>query len=251
MTDATNTRAMLETGKFKLSQPREQADCVAMTDTDAEIFVYCAEEDEERLHKVLQANGISYQLNNYDIRPQRRRIICHYKNWTMEPQAKKFLIKMTEKGAWVEPLISYLDRRLGLTEVDLLHSGYFLHQKSFSILTHRKNRILKRMLDLLFVFMLSLVAIPVGLITALLIKLESPGPVFFRQQRTGLYNREFDVIKFRSMRSDAEKHGAQWASKNDSRVTKIGKFIRKTRIDELPQLRKVRISRSFLPKLTR
>lgn len=236
MTDATNTRAMLETGKFKLSQNREQADCVAMTDADAEIFVYCAEEDEERLHKVLQANGISYQMNNYDIRPQRRRIICHYKNWTMEPQAKKFLIKMTEKGAWVEPLTSYLDRRLGLTEVDLLHSGYFLHQKSFSILTHRKNRILKRMLDLLFVFMLSLVAIPVGLITALLIKLESPGPVFFRQQRTGLYNREFDVIKFRSMRSDAEKHGAQWASKNDSRVTKIGKFIRKTRIDELPQL---------------
>lgn len=61
--------------------------------------------------------------------------------------------------------------------------------------------------------LLSIVAIPVGLITALLIKLESPGPVFYKQKRTGQYNREFEVIKFRSMRNDAEKHGAQWQVK--------------------------------------
>lgn len=234
MTNVTNPRSMLPSDESVVSQTLEDAHSSTMIDT--ELFVYCSKEDESLLHKVLQANGINYRLNDYSIRPKRRKIICHHKNWSLEPQAQEFLIKMTEGGAWVEPLISYLDRRLGLTEVDLLHSGYFLHQKAFSILTHRKNRILKRMLDLLFVFVLSLVAIPVGLITALLIKVESPGPVFFRQQRTGLYNREFDVIKFRSMRSDAEKNGAQWASKNDSRITRVGKFIRKTRIDELPQL---------------
>ncbi|MFW1406333.1 sugar transferase, partial [Vibrio parahaemolyticus] len=63
-----------------------------------------------------------------------------------------------------------------------------------------------------------------------------PGPVFFKQRRTGQYNEEFEVIKFRSMRNDAEKNGAHWATKNDARVTKVGCFIRKTRIDELPQL---------------
>ncbi|WP_323888720.1 sugar transferase, partial [Aeromonas caviae] len=82
----------------------------------------------------------------------------------------------------------------------------------------------------------SAVAIPIGLLAALAIKLESPGPIFYRQARVGQFNQEFDVIKFRSMRNDAEKNGAQWASKNDARVTRVGRFIRKTRIDELPQL---------------
>ena len=74
------------------------------------------------------------------------------------------------------------------------------------------------------------------LVIAAMIKLTSRGPVFFRQKRYGLDGREILVWKFRSMRVDAEKHGAQFAKKNDSRVTMIGAFIRKTRIDELPQL---------------
>ena len=117
-----------------------------------------------------------------------------------------------------------------------MHPHYFLHQKSFSLLSSGPRRAVKRILDLFCVFLLALIAIPVGLITAAFIKLESPGPVFFKQRRTGQYNKEFEVIKFRSMRNDAEKDGAQWASKNDARVTRVGKFIRKTRIDELPQL---------------
>ena len=108
--------------------------------------------------------------------------------------------------------------------------------KAFSILSRRSNRVIKRILDLFFVALLSVIAIPVGIITAVAIKKESPGPVFYRQKRVGQYNQEFEVIKFRSMRADAEKNGAQWASKNDSRVTRVGNFIRKTRIDELPQL---------------
>jgi lipopolysaccharide/colanic/teichoic acid biosynthesis glycosyltransferase len=72
-------------------------------------------------------------------------------------------------------------------------------------------------------------------IFAALIKIDSKGSAFFRQTRVGLYGQSFPVIKLRSMRTDAEKGGAQWATKDDPRITRIGKFIRKVRIDELPQ----------------
>ena len=70
---------------------------------------------------------------------------------------------------------------------------------------------------------------------AALVKLDSRGPAFFRQRRIGLYGEPFELIKLRSMRSDAEKDGAKWAQKDDPRVTRLGRFIRKVRIDELPQ----------------
>jgi exopolysaccharide biosynthesis polyprenyl glycosylphosphotransferase len=80
-------------------------------------------------------------------------------------------------------------------------------------------------------------ASPVMLLAALAIKLDSRGPVFYRQERVGLGGRSFYCVKFRSMRTDAESDGvARWAAKNDSRVTRVGAFMRKTRIDELPQL---------------
>lgn len=95
---------------------------------------------------------------------------------------------------------------------------------------------IKRVFEVVFSIGLLLFTFPVLILTALAIKLESPGPIFYRQARNGLNGRIFHVIKFRSMRVDAEKNGPQWAEKNDSRVTRVGQFIRKTRIDELPQL---------------
>ena len=76
---------------------------------------------------------------------------------------------------------------------------------------------------------------PFVLLTAIIIKLESKGPAFYRQTRVGLYNEPFELFKLRSMRTDAEVDGAVWAQENDPRVTRVGKFIRKVRIDELPQ----------------
>jgi exopolysaccharide biosynthesis polyprenyl glycosylphosphotransferase len=96
--------------------------------------------------------------------------------------------------------------------------------------------IIKRFFDIILSLIGLILAMPIILITAIAIKLESEGPVFFLQERTGLNGKTFKIIKLRSMRVDAEKNGPQWAQKNDSRVTKVGKFIRKTRIDELPQL---------------
>ncbi|ALZ64662.1 Putative undecaprenyl-phosphate N-acetylgalactosaminyl 1-phosphate transferase (plasmid) [Bacillus cereus] len=95
---------------------------------------------------------------------------------------------------------------------------------------------IKYLLDVMFSLVGLIVLMPVILIFSILIVLESPGYPFYLQERLGWNGKKFKVMKLRSMRNDAEKNGAKWAEKNDPRVTKIGLFIRKTRIDELPQL---------------
>jgi len=80
-----------------------------------------------------------------------------------------------------------------------------------------------------------ILALPIGLLTALLIKLDSRGPVFYRQERVGNNGKTFVLLKFRSMRVDAEQAGPVWASKDDDRTTRVGRIIRKVRIDEIPQ----------------
>jgi exopolysaccharide biosynthesis polyprenyl glycosylphosphotransferase len=100
-----------------------------------------------------------------------------------------------------------------------------------------EQRFLKRAIDIFCSVVLLIVASPIMLITAIAIKLYDKGPVLYKQVRCTVNQREFKIMKFRSMRVDAEKDGvARLASKNDSRITPIGKFIRKCRIDELPQL---------------
>jgi exopolysaccharide biosynthesis polyprenyl glycosylphosphotransferase len=94
----------------------------------------------------------------------------------------------------------------------------------------------KRAFEIIFSLILLIVTLPVLLITIIAIKLESPGSAFYKQERVGLRGKTFSIIKLRSMRTDAEKNGPQWATKNDPRVTRVGRFIRKTRIDEIPQL---------------
>ncbi|MEK4751939.1 sugar transferase [Priestia sp. FSL R5-0597] len=94
----------------------------------------------------------------------------------------------------------------------------------------------KRMVDIVISFVALMVLLPVILLFALIVMIETPGSPFFLQERLGKNGRPFTIMKLRSMYSDAEKNGAQWAVKNDSRVTKVGKLIRQTRIDELPQL---------------
>ncbi|MFD1427273.1 exopolysaccharide biosynthesis polyprenyl glycosylphosphotransferase [Kroppenstedtia sanguinis] len=95
---------------------------------------------------------------------------------------------------------------------------------------------LKRGFEVVFSIALLIFILPVLVLTALAIRLESRGPVLYSQERVGLNGSRFHVYKLRSMRTDAEKNGPQWAAKNDPRVTRVGKFIRKTRIDEVPQL---------------
>jgi len=100
----------------------------------------------------------------------------------------------------------------------------------------RLYRRARRLLDLTLASVIGLLTSPLMLITALAIKLESRGPVFYLQERVGLHNTTFRIIKFRSMRIDAEASGPVWANEDDPRVTRVGRWIRKRRIDELPQL---------------
>ena len=97
------------------------------------------------------------------------------------------------------------------------------------------SSVAKRLFDIAASLLLLVFTLPVIVLFALLVKIDSKGPAFFRQTRVGLYGQPFNLIKLRSMRTDAEAGGAQFAQKNDPRVTRIGRIIRKLRIDELPQ----------------
>ncbi len=123
-------------------------------------------------------------------------------------------------------------------KVPVLHlkDGWFVFSQGFSILHNRIGLEIKLLIDFFLSFILFFTLLPVMFITAIIIKLESTGPIIYKQERTGRNGKEFTLYKFRSMRMDAEKSGAAWARKNDNRVTKVGRFIRLTRIDELPQL---------------
>lgn len=99
-----------------------------------------------------------------------------------------------------------------------------------------KKMVWKRFWDIIFGLIGLIISIPFIFVFGIIIKLTSKGPIFFKQERVGYMGKNFDVIKLRSMRNDAEaKTGAVWAQKNDPRVTAVGRFMRKTRIDELPQ----------------
>lgn len=95
---------------------------------------------------------------------------------------------------------------------------------------------LKRLMDIILSVTLLVFMAPLMIVVAVLVRLDSQGPSLYRQERVGLRRRPITVTKFRTMRIDAEKSGAQWAEEDDPRITRIGKFLRKTRLDELPQL---------------
>lgn len=96
--------------------------------------------------------------------------------------------------------------------------------------------VFKRAVDLLVIVVAAPVYVPLGIVTAIMVALTSRGPVFFSQVRVGRNQRHYTIHKFRSMRRDAERSGAQWAQDNDPRVTRIGRFLRATRLDEIPQV---------------
>lgn len=139
------------------------------------------------------------------------------------------------QGIVVHDLNSHFEKRLGQIRIDYLNAGWLIFGDGFNQGLWRTA--IKRVFDILCASFLFLLASPVMLVTVLAIKLDSRGPVLYRQERVGLNSKAFQVVKFRSMRQDAEVNGKPvWATSGDSRVTRVGKIIRLTRIDELPQL---------------
>ncbi len=118
----------------------------------------------------------------------------------------------------------------------LLEDTWFAFSSGFNLFPGSFNLKLKRIVDGVMTILLLVGLSPLMLIVAIAIKLDSPGEVFYSQLRTGINGKPFRVYKFRSMYKDAEKSGAKWASTKDNRITRVGKIIRLTRIDELPQI---------------
>ena len=146
----------------------------------------------------------------------------------------KDLLRIKTAGVHVNDFSSFLERETGRIDLDTVNPSMLIFSDGFSS-GRAISSMAKRLFDVAASLLLLALTAPVILLFAILVKIDSRGPAFFRQTRVGLFGQSFDVVKLRSMRTDAEINGAQWASKNDPRVTRVGRFIRKTRIDELPQ----------------
>ncbi|MXP25378.1 TIGR03013 family PEP-CTERM/XrtA system glycosyltransferase [Altererythrobacter indicus] len=146
----------------------------------------------------------------------------------------KDLLRIKTAGVNVNEFSSFWERETGRIDLDTVNPSGLIFSDGFSS-GQVVASVAKRIFDIVASSLLLLVTFPIIVIFAILIRIDSKGPAFYRQKRVGLFGELFDVIKLRSMRTDAEKSGAQWAEKNDPRVTRIGRFIRKVRIDELPQ----------------
>jgi sugar transferase (PEP-CTERM system associated) len=149
----------------------------------------------------------------------------------------KDLLACRVSGVGVVSLADFFEREAGKIKLGVLDPSVLVFGNGFNC--HPLRRMTKRAFDVAAASVLLLLAAPVMILTAIAILLESGfgQPVLYRQERVGEGGRPFDVLKFRSMRPDAEKDGvARWAQANDDRITRVGRFIRKVRIDELPQV---------------
>jgi len=147
------------------------------------------------------------------------------------------LLNCRMNGIDITDTLDFFERESALIQLDLVHPSWLIHAGGFKRNFIRSS--VKRSFDILVSIFLLVLSLPFMLLTALLILLESrgKGPIFYSQQRVGRNSQYFNVHKFRSMKTDAEADGvARWAQKDDPRVTRVGAFIRKYRLDEVPQL---------------
>ena len=145
------------------------------------------------------------------------------------------LLRIKTTGVQVHDFSTFLERETGRVDLDSLNPSWLIFSDGFSS-GRRLSSAGKRLFDVSVSLVILALTLPLIAITALAVKLESKGPAFYRQRRVGLYGQAFDVLKLRSMRTDAEVGGkAVWAQKDDPRVTRVGRVIRTLRIDELPQ----------------
>lgn len=156
-------------------------------------------------------------------------------NCELNEKEQQELVKRRLTGTPIFSLSDFIENFLFLVPVKEISDNWFIRSTGFTMLHNSVALRVKRIMDIITCLLLFLFTLPITLATAVLIKLRSPGPVFFSQTRVGMLGNEFKVYKFRTMRTDAEISGAQWASENDPRIIPGGHFLRKTRIDEIPQ----------------
>jgi exopolysaccharide biosynthesis polyprenyl glycosylphosphotransferase len=155
-----------------------------------------------------------------------------------EGAAAEALLDCKLRGTRIFSGAAFQENYLGRIDLDALTANDLLLGGNFG--ASRIAAVAKRLCDIVIATGMLVVMLPLMALTALAVKIESPGPVFYRQQRVGQFDTTFTLFKFRSMTADAEASGSpRWAQKEDPRITRVGHFIRATRIDELPQLANV------------
>jgi exopolysaccharide biosynthesis polyprenyl glycosylphosphotransferase len=127
-----------------------------------------------------------------------------------------------------------IERLSGRVPLEGLNPSNLIFTEGFNV--RAPLQVARRLVSIAISFFALIVCLPFIPLIILAVRLSSPGPIFFRQTRVGLRGQLFSIYKFRTMRQDAEANGAVWASKNDARITPLGRFMRKTRLDEIPQL---------------
>lgn len=147
----------------------------------------------------------------------------------------RYLLECKMGGVQVTDFPTFWEREAGQIDLESLQPSWLIFSDGFKLDWFRL--FVKRAFDVIVSASFLIFTLPITLMTAIAIKLGSPGPVFYRQERVGRGGRRYRIYKFRSMRTDAEKDGVpRWADTQDDRITAIGHFIRKTRIDEIPQV---------------
>jgi sugar transferase (PEP-CTERM system associated) len=144
------------------------------------------------------------------------------------------LLDLRLRGVVIEDASFLMERLLGRLPLDGLNPSALIFTHGFNV--KASQQIVRRLVSVLVSFTGLMICLPFIPFIMLAVRLSSPGPIFFKQTRVGLRGREFSVIKFRTMAQDAEAGGAKWATKDDPRITRLGNFMRKTRLDEIPQL---------------
>lgn len=177
--------------------------------------------------------GRAKDLSKIVRREQIDRILCSNKSIS-DPAMCQVFCELRYSGLMVMPLISLFEEIHQLVPLELITPEWLLNASALPHMLYINK--VKRGFDI-FASLAGLIFLgPFMLLGMVLVKLTSRGPVFYKQTRCGRFGKTFPVIKLRTMRVDAEKNGAVWAQKNDSRVTPVGNFLRKYRIDEIPQL---------------
>lgn len=220
------------TGARALTVKRE----LNKSDPSAEILGFFPSSNEEELavpsQMIISRNQ---SLTDTAIRMKAEEIVVAVTDRRGGAMPLRELLDCKLRGIRVLDLASHFEQTLGQIRLDSLYAGWLIFGDGFSQGTART--IVKRIFDIICALILILLSLPIMAVAALAIIVENGFPVLYRQERVGLNGRLFNVIKFRSMRRDAEKDGQPvWAKAQDSRVTKVGKIIRTLRIDELPQL---------------
>lgn len=146
------------------------------------------------------------------------------------------ILRLKLKGIQVFDFITFYEKIEEKVPVLAIDKDYILFGSGYDILHATLDQRIKRLLDLFLTLLVGTLTLPIMIISAIIVKLESRGPVFFKQSRIGLGNEPFTIYKFRSMKVHDENAHSKYAQDKDDRITKFGKFMRKSRIDELPQL---------------